>query len=530
MKRLAATAALLLTFALGTVPSLAYTPHVLRYSDSLDISSLNPFLATSGNIQALDELTAAEFFRFDAKGNVVPELVTEIPTKANHDISADGLAITCHLRRNVKWSDGAAFDADDVVYTYHVAIDPSNGLANPEPWSRLKSVDAVGKYTVVFHFKTPYALFVQDYLSTLSSSAVMPKHVLGPGTAISQAAYNSQPVGIGPFRYTAYNRGDDVEMEANPFYWRGKPKLQKVIYKIVTDENTLYTQLQTGEVDLWDLINGTLAQRVKTLAGKSYQTRLSNYMGAIFFNVRHVTDPRVRLALEYGTNRTLLIDKVFLHNEIMTQSFIPLTSIDVAKLPLVPFDQARAAQLLESAGWKKGADGMRSKNGTPLNFDLAIPSGYAPSALAANILHDDWGKIGVNVSIHTYATAQYFTTYAAGGIIQTGKFDGALYSTGPGPLYANINGFLDCASIPPHGSNADYYCNPKLDALNDRYLHDFDPRSRHVTALAIQHQIDADTPAIITGERIFLSSYDSRLTGYHPNSYSYWGDPLQLDI
>jgi peptide/nickel transport system substrate-binding protein len=319
-------------------------------------------------------------------------------------------------------------------------------------------------------------------------------------------------------------------MEANPYYWRGKPKLQKVIYKIVTDDNTLFTQLQTGEVDLWDLINGTLAQRVKTLPGKSYETRLSNYMGAIFMNVRHVTDPRVRQALEYATDRPLLIDKVFLKNEILTQSFVPLTSVDVAKLPLVPFDLARAAKILDGAGWKKGSNGMRSKNGTALTFDLAIPSGYEPSALAANILHDDWGKIGVAVNIHTYATSQFFAIYSAGGIIQNGKFDGALYSTGPGPLYANINGFLDCATIPPHGSNADYYCNPKLDALNDRYLADFDPRSRKTTALAIQKLIDADKPAIMTGERIFLSSYDSRLTGYHPNSYSYWGDPLDLDI
>jgi peptide/nickel transport system substrate-binding protein len=529
---LAGLCALLVTFALGSVPGFAATPHQLSYSDGLDISSLNPFIATSGNITALDELTAAELFRFDAKGNPIPELATEVPSKANRGISADGLTITFHLRHGVKWSDGAPFDAGDVVYSYRVAVDPANLIANPEPWSRLKGVDATDNYTVVFHFKAPYALFLQDYFTTLSGSSILPKHLLGPGTAINQAAYNAKPVGIGPFRYTAYNRGDDVEMEANPYYWRGKPKLQKIDYKIVTDDNTLYTQLQTGELDLWDLINGVLAQRVKTLPGKTYQTRLSNYMGAIFFNERHaaVADPRVRLALEYATDRNLVIDKVMLRNEIATQSVVPLTSVDTIKLPFTPYDLKRAAQLLDRAGWKAGAGGMRSKNGTPLAVDLAIPSGYEPSAIMSNILHDDWGKIGVNVLIHTYATAQYFAIYSAGGIIQTGKFDAALYSAPLGPLYANINGTFDCASIPPHGGNADFYCNPKVDALNNRYSREFDAANRHAQAGAIQRLINDDTPVIVTGERIFLSSYDSHLHGYHPNSYSYWGDPLQLDM
>jgi peptide/nickel transport system substrate-binding protein len=531
-RRLAGLGALLLTFALGTAPSFAYTPHVLSYTQGEDISSLNIFFATSGNAAALGELTMGEFTRYGPKGEEIPELVTEIPTKANHGVSADGRTVTWHLRHNVKWSDGAPFDASDVVYTVSVAKDPSNNLAVRDPWDRLASVDAPNPYTVVFHFKQPYALFVEDYFSTNSSTAVLPKHILGPGTAINDAPYNALPVGIGPFRYTAYHRGDDVEMEANPYYWRGKPKLQKVIYKIIPDDNTIFTQLQTGELDLWDLVNGVLAQRVKTLPGKSFSTRLSNYVSAVFLNTQHptVNDPVVRRALSYATNRAVVLDKVVLHNGVLLASIVPKTSVDALDLPVTPFDLGHAAKLLESAGWKRGSDGMRSKNGVPLTFDLAIPSGYAPSATLAAILHDDWGKIGVNVQIHTYATSQFFAMYAAGGIIQTGKFDGALFSQGLGPIYANINGSYDCASFPPGGQNATRYCNHKVDALDDQYLHSFDPAARHATAATMQRLIDADTPAIVLYERTFLAAYDSRLTGYHPNSYSYWGDPLQLDI
>jgi peptide/nickel transport system substrate-binding protein len=529
---LAGLCALLVTFALGSVPGFAYTPHELSYSDGLDISSLNTFIATSGNITALTELTMAEFTRFGPHGEAIPELVTEIPTKENHGVSADGRTITWHLRHGVKWSDGQPFDASDVVYTVRVAKDPNNNVAVRDPWERLTSVDAPNAYTVVFHFKEPYALFVADYFSTISGSCILPKHILGPGTAINDAPYNALPVGIGPFRYAAYHRGNDVEMEANPYYWRGKPKLQRVTYKIITDDNVEFTQLQTGELDLWDLVNGVLAQRVKTLPGKSYQTRLSNYMSAIFMNVTHpiVSDPAVRHALEYATDRSIVLDKVVLHNGVLRESVIPKTSVDAIDLPVTPFDLARAAKLLDGDGWKKGSDGMRSKNGTPLNFDLAIPSGYAPSATLAEILHDDWGKIGVNVLIHTYATSQYFAIYAAGGIIQTGKFDGALYSQGLGPVYAAVNGVYDCAGVPPNGQNATRYCNHTVDALDDRYIHSFEPAVRHAAAASMQHIIYADAPAIVLYERTFLSSYDAHLHGYHPNSYSYWGDPLQLDM
>ena len=531
-RRLSVVAALLLTLVLGRAPSLAYTPHVLRYADNLDVSSLNTFIATSGNIAALSELTMAEFTRFDAKGDPIPELITEIPSKQNRGVSADGKTITWHLRHNVKWSDGQPFDSSDVTYTFRVATDSSNDIVVRGVWDRLKGIDAPDKYTVVFHFKEPYALFVTDYFSTISNSCILPKHVLGPGTSINEAPYNSRPVGIGPFRYTAYHRGDDVEMEANPYYWRGKPKLQTVIYKIVTDDNTLFTQLQTGELDLWDLINGTLAQRVKTLPGKAYSTRLSNYMSAIFLNVEHpvLSDPVVRRALEFATDRNLVLDKIVLHNGVIAQSVIPRTAHDFLALPLTPYDPAQAQKLLDGAGWKLGSNGVRSKNGIVLSIDIAIPSGYAPSSTLANVLHDDWGKIGVNVSIHTYATPQFFATYAAGGIVQTGKFDAALLSQSLGPVYANINGVFDCESIPPHGFNQDRYCNHKVDALNDRYVRSFDPKVRAMAAAALQRIINTDTPAIMLYERAFLASYDARLTGYHPNSFSYWGDPLQLDI
>lgn len=534
IRRTIAVAALMaLLFAPALTPRAdAYEAHVLSYSDGLDISSLNPFFATSGNSLAFQELTAASFVRFDEHGNPIPELITDIPTVANHGISRDGKSITFHLRHNVKWSDGQPFDSSDVVYSVAVAKNPANNLFVRDPWDRLISVTAPDKYTVVFHFKKAYATFIADYFSTQSSSAVLPKHILGPGTSINTAPYNGLPVGIGPFRFSAYNRGNDVEMEANPYYWRGMPKLHKVIYKIITDDNTRLTQLQSGELDLSDLINGTQVASAKAMPGKKSATRPSQYMSGLFFNTQHavVADPIVRRAIRLATDRETAFNKVVLGNGVMTESVVPRITRDWLDLPFTKYDPAAAAKMLEDNGWKLGPDKIRHKNGVALTLDMAIPSGYQPSSTLAAVLKEDWAQAGIGTTIHMWSTPQFFAIYANGGIIQTGKFDVVLFSQSLGPVFANINGVYDCESIPPNGANSSRYCNHKVDALDDVYLHSYDPAVQKKAAAEFQRIIDADAPAIIIYERAFVSVYDGRITGYHPHAFSMWGDPMELDI
>lgn len=511
----------------------ASTPHTLVFNyDEDDLGTLNPLLGTAAPLQPLSELTSAQFVRFDAAGRAIPELVTVIPSKANGGISADGRTITWHLRRGVKWSDGAPFSSADVTYTFRVAMDPDNDIADRTPWERLAAVTAPDPYTAVFHFKKPYALFLADYFSPLDSTCVLPKHVLGPGTKINQAAFNGLPAGIGPFRYTAFNRGNDVELEANPYYWRGRPKLRRIVYKMITDENTDFTQLQTGELDLWALINGVSAQRVRTLPGKAVTTTPGGIVSGVYFNTQRpsVSDVRVRRALRLATDQQSIVRKIALGNGLAQRSVIAASNPDYLDLPLTKYDPKAAAALLDAAGWKRGPGGMRSKNGVPLTVDLAIPSGYLPSANLANILHDDWGAIGVNVTIHVWSDSQFFAPASESGVIQGGRFDAALFSNGRASLYADFTSYYTCDAFPPNGFNADRYCDRKVDALNARYQQSFDAAERKRLAAQIQRLIDADVPGIVLYQRIFVSAFDNRLRGYDQSTFSSWGDPLQLDL
>lgn len=525
------TLAMLLAFGLLSSSAVAYTPHVLRFNyDEDDVPNLNVFLATSAPLGPLTELTGAEFVRFDTAGNPVPDLVTEIPTKANRGISADGRTITWHLRRGLKWSDGAPLTSADVAYTYRVASDKDNNITVREPWERL-TIATPNPDTVVFHFKKPYALFLQDYFTTQSPTCVLPEHVLGPGTKINEAPFNGLPVGAGPFRYTAYNRGDSIVMQANPYYWRGRPKLDQIVYKMITDEDTDFTQLQTGELDLWQLINGVLAQRVRTLPGKGVASTQSGIVSAIYFNTQRpaVGEPAVREALRYATDQKTIVDKIAFGNGIIQRSVIGSNYPDYLALPLVAYDPKRAAAILEQAGWKLGPDKVRHKNGKTLAIELAIPGGYAPSANMANILQQDWGAIGVRVNTHVWPDSTFFAPSSAGGVVQSGKFDAALLSSG-GTLYPPFSLYYGCASLPPNGFNFTRYCNPKVDALIARYEANFDAAQRKQIAGEIQRLIDAGVPAIVTYQRLAVSAYDSRLRNYKPGVFANFGDPMLLDI
>lgn len=517
----------------GAGIAVAYTPHTLIFNyDEDDLGTLNPLLGTAAPLQPLSELTSAQFVRFDSAARPIPELITAIPTKANGGVSADGRTVTWHLRHGLKWSDGKPFSSADVTYTFRVTMDSDNNIADRTPWERLAAVTAPDPFTVVFRFKKPYALFLADYFSPINTTAILPEHVLGPSTKINQAAFNGLPVGMGPFRYTAFHRGEDVELEANPYYWRGRPKLERIVYKMITDENTDFTQLQTGELDLWALINGVSAQRVRTLPGKAVTTAPGGIVSGVYFNTQRpsVSDVRVRRALRLATDQKSIVQKIALGNGLAQRSVIAAANPDYLDLPLTKYDPKAAAAMLDAAGWKRGANGKRSKNGVPLTIDLAIPTGYLPSANLANVLHDDWGAIGVNVTIHVWSDSQFFAPSSESGVIQGGRFDAALFSNGRASLYADFTSYYTCGAFPPNGFNTDRFCDPKVDRLNAEYQQRFDPAGRKRIAAEIQRLIDADVPGIVLYQRIFVSAFDNRLRGYNQSTFSSWGDPLQLDL
>ncbi len=148
----------------------------------------------------------------------------------------------------------------------------------------------------------------------------------------------------------------------------------------------------------------------------------------------------------------------------------------------------------------------------------------------ASVLREDWGRIGVQTTIHSWAGALLFGPVEAHGVLDGGKFDAALIMGPGGVLYIDVRRNLTCATIPPHGFNETRYCNRALDALNDRYETSFDPNERKRIGAAMQRILDRDVPVIVIYQPRILSAFDARLRGFNPSPFSDWGDPLKLDI
>jgi len=507
-------------------------PHVLRIGDVQNITSLNPHLAAAASLGFMSSLTMAYLVRYDQHNRPMPELASEVPSKRNHLISSDGLTITWRLRKGVKWSDGAPFDADDVVFSTNVVNNPRNNEIGRDGWELITKVDEPDKYTVVFHLKKPYAPFLPTFFGTAGANpCVLPKHLLGTLPDINNADYNSKPVGIGPFRYVKWVRDDHVEMEANPYYWRGVPKLQKIIYKFIPDRNTLLTQIQTGELDLWPLVGLGYYDRVRVLPNVVTIHNPGYFYTHLDFNMSHplFADKAVRDALRFGVDRQTLRDKIQHGLGILQEGVVTPVSSFYTSLPRIPFSLAKANALLDADGWKRSADGIRVKNGQRLAFNFAGTSGLPDQDQQIELMRSSWQQIGAQINVLHYPPTLMFAPYQQGGIIFAGKFDMITFSWQLTPD-EDLSPEHGCPQIPPNGENDSRYCNPKTDALLARAKAAYDEDERKPIIAAIEKQIIADDPEVVLWIREDIYTYNRDLTGWHPNSTTPFDDMLNVDI
>jgi peptide/nickel transport system substrate-binding protein len=480
----------------GTARHAWTIPHTLRFGDIQDVTSLNPHLVTAVSLNTMSELTMAYLARYDHANRPTPELATEIPSQQNRGISPDGLTITWHLRHGVKWSDGIPFDADDVVFSTNAVNNPANNEIGRDGWELITKVDEPDKFTVVYHLKKPYSSFMPVFFGSAGANpCILPKHLLGKLPNINHADYNSLPVGIGPFRYVRWVRGDHVEMEANPYYWRGKPKLQKIIYKFIPDYNTLMTQLQTGEVDLWPYVGLGFYDRAKALPNVTTIHKPGYLYTHLDFNGAHAifADKAVREALRYALDRPTLRAKIQHGLGILQEAPTTPVSPFYTAFPAVPFDIAKANAVLDAAGWKRGSDGVRAKNGQRLAFNYALTTGQPDADQEVELIRTTWQQIGAQINVQHYPSALMFAPRSDGGIIYSGKFDMVLFSWQLAPD-GDLSGLFGCDFMPPKGQNVLHYCDRKNEAQFAKAKATYDVDGRKPEVAAIQKNIIDDIP------------------------------------
>jgi peptide/nickel transport system substrate-binding protein len=314
-------------------------------------------------------------------GTLRPQLASAEPVP-----SLDGLTWTVRLRGDVKFTDGSAFGAEDVVATYSAMLDPAVGSTVRSSFSTLKAVEQVDPSTVRFVLSQPHAAF--PHLLVLG---VMPSEHVGRDVP---------PIGTGPYKVDEWKKGDRLLLSSNPAYFDGAPKITKLTVVFVADDNTRARRMQDGEFD------GTvLPPRIAAgFAGKS-GLQVLNHRSADYRAVSLPPGPvtgnrELRIALNYAVNRQGMIDSLLEGKGTAASTPVPDAVPEVFE-PSARFryDKAEAERQLDVAGWVRGADGIRVRDGVPARFTLMYPLGDALRADLATAFAADAKAVGVDVQL-----------------------------------------------------------------------------------------------------------------------------------
>jgi peptide/nickel transport system substrate-binding protein len=516
-------------------------PGVLRFAENASPSSLNPVINASSVTGDLSMFIYSYAVRYDDKARPVPDALREIPTLENGDVSKDGLTLKYKLRPNIKWQDGVPLDCNDLKFTWQVVMNPHNNVVTTDGYKDIKSIDCSDPHVAVIHMKTLYAPFLQQLWGVNGNATILPAHLLAKynddkGT-FNNIPYNSMPIGSGPFKVIQWQRGSEVRMEANPYFYLGKPKLKEVIFRIMPDENTMITSLQTHEIDMLARGTGLSIPRYRqiTKPGSGLTlTTVDNYLFAhVDFNLQRplLQDRNVRLALAYATNRDEIVTKV-MHGAAVpaeTDQSPTLSWAYTTNIEHHPFDPKKAAQILDAAGWIPGPDGIRAKNGQRLSFNItcAAESNYARQI--ETILQRQWHEIGAEAIVKNVPTSLMYQN-GTNGTLQGGHYDVALFSWSSAAdpddsaIYSGDN-------LAPHGQNALFWNNATATAAMNDALKTLDQARRKHDYEIVQQEMAKDVPSIFLFFWKEPYIYNTDLKGFTPSPVisAFW-NPWEYSI
>jgi peptide/nickel transport system substrate-binding protein len=450
----------------------------------------------------------------DEKLNIVPVLAAELPTIANGGVVLrldGGMDVTWKLRPAVRWHDGVSHTSADVKFT----VDAINkGDWKPESvdgFDRISSVDTPDSLTAIVHYKERYAPYLLQFVR-----GTLPKHLLAGKNIDAATDYNRKPLGTGPYRVAEWKTGEYILLEAAPGYWRGAefPKIRRLLFKFLTNTTTRINQLKSGEVQMvalvpWDKVRelrGLPAVRLNQVVGNGYEH--------VTLNQRHFTpfaDVAVRRAMAHAVNRDLivatLLDSLV---QVVNGPIQPLSSAYEPNVTTYPYDPARAAAILDSAGWLPGVNGIRAKGGRALSFELITQAGFAIRENVSQALQQQFRAVGIDARVRLIDGTSISSVWFKG------DFDAMLHwwQRGADP---EMTLFFAKDRMPPRGRNINYFTDDSLTTL--LYLSDrtIDAAPRDALLKAAQRRLATLIPELPLYNTGKVDAVPSRLRGFTGN-------------
>lgn len=448
----------------------------------------------------------------DDSMRLVPVLATEVPTLANGGVRRrpdGGMDVTWRLRPGVRWHDGVPFTSADLKFTVEAINDPAWNPESTDGFDRITSVETPDPLTAILHYREPYAPYALQFVR-----GALPRHVLA-GQDLDRHAYNRAPLGTGPYKLTEWKTGEYILLERVPDYWGGQPAIERLQFRFIPSATTRVTQLAAGDVHLIPFLPWDLHRDVERVPGVTVRRTLGNGYEHVSLNQRRVAafrDVRVRRALWHAVDRPLLARTVLDGLAPVVDGAIQPMSWAFAPEAVGPtFDPARAAALLDSAGWRDtDGDGVRDMGGTPLAFTLMTSAGFVTREQVAQALEAQWKAVGVSVRIElvdgTAIASRWFR----------GDFDAFLHWWQM-PADPELTLFFAKDRTPPAGRNINYLADDSLTTLLYRSDAEIDQAKRRALLVAAQHRLVALAPEIPLYNTSKLDAVPVTLRGFRGN-------------
>lgn len=433
---------------------------------SQDYTAINPALYEHGEINLL---LFAGLTAHDENDKVVPGMAE------SWDWDAADNTYTFHIRDGITWQDGEKFTANDVKFTLEAIMNPDNASEIASNYEDITKIEVPDDKTVKISLKAPNVAML-DYLTI----GILPAHLL-EGKDLATDDFNRKPIGTGPYKLVSWDEGQSITMEKFDNYYAGVPKIDKVIFKIVEDTKARAMQLKSGELDMAQVPPNDAKQFEGNDEFKIYDMKTADYRGILynFNNDLFKNNRELPNALSYAIDRQAIIDSVLLGEGQLAYSPLqagPYNNPDIEKFDYNP---AKAQEMLEAAGWKKGSDGVYEKNGTRLAFKINIAEGDQVRVDIANVAAQNLKDIGVDATVSVNAETDWAgqETYLIGW---GSPFD-------PDDHTYKVFGT-------DKGSNYSGYSNPKVDELLQKARETDNDAQRMEYYKAFQEELTKDMP------------------------------------
>jgi peptide/nickel transport system substrate-binding protein len=466
---------------------------------------LNPHFAVGTKDQDGSRIFYEPLASWDPDGNLVAVLAEEIPSLQNGGVAKDGKSVVWKLKKGVQWHDGKPFTADDCIFNWEFAADPATASVTIGTYKDIK-VEKVDSHTVRVVFSKPTPFWADPFVGV--RGMMIPKHLFDAyrGAKSREAPSNLKPVGTGPYRFVDFKPGDVVRGELNPnYHMANRPFFDTIEMKGGGDAvSAARAVIQTGEYDYaWNMqVEDEILKRFE----QGGRGRADIVLGG---NIEHIqcnfadpwkdvdgerssvktthpflADPAVRQALTLLVDRGSVQEQIYGRTGIATGNFLNAPPRFQSKATKWEFNVDKANQILDAAGWKRGSDGIRAKDGVKLKM-VYQTSINAPRQKTQQIVKQAAAKAGIDMELKSVTASVYFSSDVANPDTYT-KFytDIQMYTTTmtqPDPeLFMNQFTSWEVASKDNkwQGRNITRWRNEEYDKLYQAAEQELDPAKR----------------------------------------------------